>query len=105
MDSLGHTTADVVVRPLYAIAEELPEPGTGLVGLNSHDYGIEQIFIRTHIDDIDPWREITITSYERIVDIVKYRVPIPEPLRAELKACAMEYVSPLYRTYRDDNLR
>ena len=45
------------------------------------------------------------TSYERIVDIVKYRVDIPDGLHEELTQRAMRYVSPLYRTYRDDNLR
>ncbi|MFQ5571590.1 MAG: hypothetical protein ACE5G0_18065 [Rhodothermales bacterium] len=75
------------------------------VALNSHDYGIEQIFIRTHINDDDPWWEITITSFERIVDIIKYRVRIPDELHQELATNAMEYIAPLYRTYRDDNLR
>lgn len=76
-----------------------------MLGLNSHDYGIEQIFIRTHIDDSEPWWEITVTSYERIVDIVKYRVEIPDELHEPLRQAARRYVSPLYRTYRDDNLR
>lgn len=75
------------------------------MALNSHEFGIEQIFIRTHTRDDDPWWEITITSYERIVDLVKYRVDIPEALQQELTTYAMEYISPLYRTYRDDNLR
>ena len=76
-----------------------------LVGLNSHDFGIEQIFIRTHINAKEPNWEITVTSYERIVDIVKYRAAIPETLQDELRTYALEYISPLYRTYRDDNLR
>lgn len=79
--------------------------GDGLIGLNSHDFGIEQIFVRTHSDAAEPWWEITITSYERIVDIVKYRVIIPESLRRPLRQHALAYISPLYRTYRDDNLR
>ena len=73
--------------------------------LNSHAFGIEQVFIRTHIRDGDPSWEITITSFERIVDLVKYRVEIPEALHAALTRYALEYISPLYRTYRDDNLR
>ena len=50
------------------------ETNGSLVALNSHEYGIEQIFIRTHSDDARPWWEVTVSSYERIVDIVKYRV-------------------------------
>ncbi|MAE65185.1 MAG: hypothetical protein CMJ18_13015 [Phycisphaeraceae bacterium] len=75
------------------------------IAINSHETGIEQIFIRTHIGEAEPWWEITITSYERIVDIVKYRVPIPEALQARLIESRDQYVSPLYLTYRDDNLR
>ncbi len=74
-------------------------------GINSHDYGIEQIFIRTHIKDDVPWWELTITSYERIVDLVKYRIDIPSELHEELKNYSLEYIAPLYLTYRDDNLR
>ena len=40
-----------------------------------------------------------------MVDLVRYRVDIPAELTDELQTCAMQYISPLYRTYRDDNLR
>lgn len=76
-----------------------------LLGLNSHERGIEQLFIRTHSRDKAPWWEITVASYERIVDIVKFRVEVPAALQEELRDAALEYVSPLYFTYRDDNLR
>ncbi len=100
-------------RRVYLI-EEGPAPSFAYLyrvedgqmkALNSHAFGIEQVFIRTHIHDDDPWWEITITSFERIVDLVKYRVDIPEALHAALTRYALEYISPLYRTYRDDNLR
>lgn len=76
-----------------------------MTGLNSHDFGIEQIFIRTHLLDRSPWWEVTITSFERMVDLIKYRIEIPEALHAELLDHSQRYISPLYRTYRDDNLR
>lgn len=76
-----------------------------MTGLNSHDFGIEQIFIRTHLNDTLPWWEVTITSFERMVDLIKYRIEIPEVLQAELLDHSQRYISPLYRTYRDDNLR
>ena len=63
------------------------------------------MYIRTHSRADQPRWEITITSYERAVDVVKYRVAIPEALWAELRDYATRYVAPLYRTYRDDNLR
>jgi hypothetical protein len=73
--------------------------------VNSHDLGLEQVFIRTNSNTEEPWWEITLTSYERIVDIVKYRVAAPESMFAELRDAAANYAAPLYRTYRDDNLR
>jgi hypothetical protein len=75
------------------------------VVVNSHDFGLEQVFIRTNSTTPAPWWEITLTSYERIVDIVKYRVVVPSSMAAELKDAAANYAAPLYRTYRDDNLR
>ena len=45
------------------------------------------------------------TSYERMVDLVKYRVDVPEALRESVERNALEYIAPLYLTYRDDNLR
>ena len=75
------------------------------VWLNSHEYGLEQVFIRTHLDGAVPWWEITITSYERMVDLVKYRVEIPYVLQDRVNQYAMQYIAPLYLTYRDDNLR
>jgi hypothetical protein len=80
------------------------EDGKALA-LNSHEFGLEQVFVRTHINDKDPWWEITLASFERIVDIVKYRVDIPPGLHAVLRKSASQYVSPLYRVYRDDNVR
>ena len=40
-----------------------------------------------------------------MVDLVRYRVDIPAELTNEFKTCAMQYICPFYRTYRDDNLR
>ena len=76
----------------------------GWRAVNSHGFGLEQVFIRTHLGE-KPWWEITLTSYERIVDLIKYKVEIPEQLRESAKKHAMRYISPTYFTYRDDNLR
>ena len=76
-----------------------------LLAVNSHEYGIEQVFLRSHLLADSSWWEVTLTSYERIVDVVKYRVEIPPVLVDELRAHAANYSAPLYRSYRDDNLR
>ncbi|MEM7583083.1 MAG: hypothetical protein AAF560_06860 [Acidobacteriota bacterium] len=91
--------------PAPSFAYLIQEQDGELWGLNSHDAGIEQIFIRTRPFVPQPHWEITITSFERIVDLVKYRVEIPEQLLAELQAATEAYVSPLYFTYADDNVR
>ncbi len=107
------SSSGIAERRKYLI-EEGPAPSFAylceidndvITGLNSHDFGIEQIFIRTHINESPPWWEVTVTSFERMVDLVKYRIEIPETLRPDLENYSLEYISPLYRTYRDDNLR
>ena len=76
-----------------------------LYALNSHDSGIEQIFIRCHPFAKIPYLSITITSYERIVDLVKYEIPISEELIEIVQSKTRDYISPIFFTYRDDNLR
>jgi hypothetical protein len=77
----------------------------GRQAVNSHDRGIEQVFIRALPDQERPQFVITITSFERIVDLARLRVDIPPSLVPELRAQAQRYISPVYLTYRDDNLR
>ncbi|GAA3648152.1 hypothetical protein GCM10022397_36270 [Flavivirga jejuensis] len=76
-----------------------------LYALNSHGEGLEQVFIRSFPTDKKPHWDITFTSYERITDIVKYRVPISQPLIKEQIAHTEKYITPVYFSYRDDNLR
>ena len=73
--------------------------------LNSHESGIEQVFIRAHVNVERPYWDVTITSFERIVDLVQLQVEMPEALYEEVRANSSRYVSPTYLTYRDDNLR
>ena len=74
-----------------------------LVGLNSHGRGIEQIFVRSHPDD-DPHWTVTITSYERIVDLVKYRIDMPDEIVEMQRKASAGYIPPIYLSYRDDNV-
>ena len=67
--------------------------------------GIEQIFVRTHPFDERPYWEVTVTSYERILDLVKYRIDIPDELVEKTRMHTRNYVSPVYFTCRDDNIR
>lgn len=90
-------------HPSFAyFVKETPE---GLIALNSHGEGLEQIFIRSFATAEEPHWDITFTSYERITDIVKYRIPILDQLIPEQIAHHKEYITPVYFSYRDDNLR
>lgn len=111
---VGVLSSDGIAERRQYLLKEGPAPsfaylcerrGDELVGLNSHEYGIEQVFIRTHLHGASPWWEITITSYERMVDLVKYRVEIPSSLHEQVEQHALQYIAPLYLTYKDDNLR
>lgn len=86
--------------PSYAY---LIQQGSGQV-LNSHERGVEQIFLRLHLEKDAAWWEVTVTSFERIIDLVKYEVPVPPALDAAVREAARRYVSPVYFTYQDDNL-
>jgi hypothetical protein len=91
--------------PAPSFAYLAKESDEGPLALNSHVFGLEQIFLRTHLEEGGAWWECTITSYERIVDIIKYKVPVPDEMVAKVRQHALEYISPIYFTYRDDNLR
>ncbi|MEM9820302.1 MAG: hypothetical protein AAF985_04495, partial [Bacteroidota bacterium] len=90
-------------HPSFAYLAE--DGDRGLVALNSHNEGLEQIFIRSFPKAETPHWDITFTSYERITDIVKYRIPIPAELRAEQLGHSENYITPVYFSYRDDNIR
>ncbi len=89
--------------PSYAYLGQ--KEGNNLLALNSHNEGLEQIFIRSYPYAEKPYWDITLTSYERITDIVKYRVQIPPSLIAAQKSHSENYITPTYFSYRDDNLR
>ncbi len=89
-------------HPSYAYLAR--RDGEQLWGLNSHGRGIEQVFIRSHPRAAVPHWEVVITSYERIVDLVKYRIEMPAALRQQQRQASDEYIPPIYFTYRDDNV-
>lgn len=87
-------------RPSYAYLMD----AEGRQVLNNHAAGLEQIFIRVHLEREIPVWEVTVTSFERIVDLVKYEIEIPSSLRSEVQENASRYTTPIYFSYRDDNL-
>jgi hypothetical protein len=93
------------IGPAPSFAYLIDTSGSAPLVRNSHDFGIEQVFIRSRLSRSESYFEITVTSFERIVDLVRYRVPIPQALEPELRRRAERYVSPLFLTYQDDNVR
>ncbi len=91
-------------HPSFAYLAEEGADGK-LYALNSHGEGLEQVFIRSFPNSKNPHWDITFTSYERITDIVKYRVPISPSLVKEQVDHTEKYITPVYFSYRDDNLR
>lgn len=91
-------------RPAFAYLARVDEDGH-YRAQNSHLRGLEQVFIRSFPNADTPHWDITFTSYERITDIVKYRVPIPRELAPAQLAHTADYITPVYFSYRDDNLR
>lgn len=89
-------------RPSFAyLVETSPEEPRAL---NSHSRGVEQIFIRSWPEASRPHWQITITSYERIVDLIRYRVEMPTELVAAQRRHSSNYITPIYLSYRDDNV-
>ena len=83
-------------HPVYAYL--VNDTGDQQMALNSHEYGMEQIFIRAFPYEKEPYWEVTITSYERIVDLVKYKITMPESLVDLSKSYNDNYITPIYFT-------
>lgn len=88
--------------PSYAYLAK--KEGGDYMGVNSHVRGVEQIYIRSHPENAVPYWDVIVTSYERIVDIVHYKIQIPDQLTRQQKEYNSQYISPIYFTYRDDNV-
>ncbi|RPJ75079.1 MAG: hypothetical protein EHM20_09555 [Alphaproteobacteria bacterium] len=73
--------------------------------INTHAVGLEQVFLRAHPNAEKPYLEVSITSYERITDLIKYHIEIPKILIHKFQTATERYTSPIYYTYRDDNIR
>jgi hypothetical protein len=89
--------------PSFAYLVESKADGS-LSGLNSHSFGIEQIYLRSHPNAEKPYWELTITSFERIVDLVKYHIDIPVDLQADQLRHSEIYTPPVFFTYQDNNV-
>ncbi len=111
---VGVLSANALAERRQLLLERGPHPSFAYVieekdnewyAINSHTLGIEQVFVRCNPLSKKPHFEITIASFERIVDLVKYKIQIPETLLDITRKNTESYTSPEFYTYRDDNLR
>jgi len=86
-------------------ADKTGSAASDLIGLNSHERGIEQVYLRARPFGEKPHWQVTLASFERITDLVRYRIEIPAALLPRQKLAASRYTSPAWLNYRDDWLR
>lgn len=91
--------------PLPSFGYLIHEKDGKTMGVNTHERGLEQVFLRTRFEKGVPHIEVILTSYERMVDLVKYEITVPSGLVERLNQARLRYIPPIYRTYKDDNLR
>lgn len=91
--------------PSPSFAYLYKQDGDQLIAVNSHDFGLEQVFLRVRMVGGRMWFEPALTSYERVVDLAKFEIPVPPSLADEMNNLRRRYISPTFLTYRDDNVR
>jgi hypothetical protein len=89
-------------KPSYAFLVR-PE-GDQLLALNSHGRGLEQVFLRSRPGAASPHFTLTLSSYERIVDLARFEIGMPAELVEAQTAHSNRYIPPIYFNYRDDNV-
>lgn len=73
-------------------------------GVNNHEYGIEQIFLRPFEKEGNPFLRVTFVSYERIMDVLEVEVPLNDTIAEKIELASSQYRRPLFRTYLDSNI-
>lgn len=89
-------------RPHYAYLSKTQD-GV-FYGLNNHEFGIEQIFLRPFEREGEVFLRVTLVSYERIVDILELELPLNEKMAQLIRTVNVAYKTPLFRTYLDSNI-
>ena len=90
--------------PLPHYAYLLQKDGTDFTLINNHKVGYEQIFLRPFRRGDELLLRLTVVSYERIVDLLEFEIPITGPLRDRLLRAEQQYQPPAYEVYSDSNL-
>jgi len=88
--------------PHYAYLVENREEKRYLV--NNHELGYEQIFLRPFHRDGHLFLRMTVVSYERIVDLMEFEIPLVGDLAERIRKASLEYQPPIYEVYKDSNV-
>jgi len=88
--------------PHYAYLLEKNASGDLLI--NNHLTGYEQIYFRPVLIGQDLSLKMTIVSYERIVDLMEFEIPITGDLKDKIKKACTEYKKPIHEVYQDSNI-
>lgn len=88
--------------PAYAYLTQLQDGKQFM--LNNHPAGYEQIYLRPFLQKQQLMLRITIVSYERIVDLLEFVVPITGPLAEKINKASEEYQPPIHLVYQDSNI-
>lgn len=88
--------------PHYAYLIQKNESGDFLI--NNHLTGYEQIYFRPVLDGDELFLKMTIVSYERIVDLMEFEIPITGSLKEKIQKACSEYKKPIHEVYQDSNI-
>ncbi len=73
-------------------------------GVNNHEFGMEQVYLRPVERDGKVFLRITLVSYERITDLLELEVALDAGLATKIKEVSKTYRTPLFRGYIDNNI-
>ncbi|MEM1218449.1 MAG: hypothetical protein AAGH79_06035 [Bacteroidota bacterium] len=88
--------------PHYAYLAE--ERNGNLYLKNNHPAGYEQIYLRPFEEEGQLYLRLTVVSYERIIDLLEFNIPVPEELAKRIRAASSTYKPPIYEVYTDTNI-
>jgi len=88
--------------PHYAYLAEVKDGE--LYGVNNHEHGLEQLFIRPFLKNEKVYLRLTMVSYERIMDIMEVEIPLEDTLSKRVMVASSTYKRPLFRSYLDSNI-
>lgn len=89
--------------PHYAYLVSIKEDGEKTI-INNHNYHIEQAYLRPVKSEDGVALNLTLVSYERIVDLMEVSIDLDKELSQLIEKASEQYKTPLFRSYSDSNV-